>query len=60
MVRNLQLRGCMSRHTNTAPYHPSLNGEAERFVQTFKLALDKANPNIVCEDHSTPFAVTLI
>ena len=27
------------RHRRSAPYHPSTNGEAERFVQVFKRAL---------------------
>ena len=27
------------RHIRSAPYHPSTNGEAERFVQVFKRAL---------------------
>ena len=32
------------KHIGTSPYHPTLNGEAERFVQTLKHSL-KASKN---------------
>ena len=35
---------CGIQHTTTAPSHPRSNGEAERLVQSFKAAVNKANP----------------
>ncbi|CAC5415741.1 Uncharacterized protein K02A2.6 [Mytilus coruscus] len=37
----MQLNGI--KHTRSAPYHPSTNGLAERFVQTFKQALKSSS-----------------
>ena len=38
------------KHMRGAPYHPSTNGQAERFVQTFKKAL-KASQGHHTEQH---------
>ncbi|XP_075743965.1 uncharacterized protein LOC142802803 [Rhipicephalus microplus] len=54
------------RHVRTAPYHPSSNGLAERFVQTLKSALRKISPRSASEEladfllayRNTPHATT--
>nr|XP_050045684.1 uncharacterized protein K02A2.6-like [Dermacentor andersoni] len=38
------MRSVGARHVVSAPYHPSTNGLAERFVQTLKSALRKSSP----------------
>ena len=52
-------------HKRSAPYHPSTNGEAERFVQSFKTGIKTATGDIqitLCKFlmhyRSSPHAVT--
>jgi len=56
------------KHIKVAPYHPSTNGEAERFVQTFKQAMRAAKNDggvlqyklaqFLLTYHSTPLSTT--
>ena len=53
------------KHSLTAPYHPSTNGEAEKFVQTFKTAIQKHKGalqknlcNFLLHYRSTPHTTT--
>ncbi|XP_075534031.1 rho GTPase activating protein at 68F isoform X3 [Dermacentor variabilis] len=44
------MRNVGARHVVSAPYHPSTNGLAERFVQTLKSALRKSSPGESIEE----------
>ena len=68
----LFLNSCGILHIKTAPYHPATNGEAERFVSTFKnfvkkfdnnsslslSQLDKAILNFLLTYRCTPHSIT--
>jgi len=46
----------------TAPYHPSTNGQAERFIQTMKnslrkMLIDSKNKNLKLEDALQDFLI---
>ena len=39
------------KHIHSAPYHPSTNGTAERFVKTFKKAMKASRKSSLTQDH---------
>ena len=41
------------KHIRSSPYHPATNGEAERFVRTFKEAMKSARGNGLTLSHQT-------
>ena len=52
----LQSNGTL--HLRTAPYHPATNGLAERFVQTFKSAMQTGNANLSIHARLQNFLLT--
>lgn len=48
------------KHLTTAPFHPASNGEAERFVRTFKTSMHKNISKITDEGKSVDQALTIL